>query len=348
MAVTHDDSRRPAPRWMSGIGPLGGGLRGYRREGFGGDLRGGLSAAVVMIPSVIAYAGLANLRPEHGLYAALAGMIGYALFASSPQIIAGPDAALALLMASTVGPLAAGDPARAAALAAATALLGGVLMLLAARLRIGVVADFLSKPVLIGYMTGAALILVSTQLGKVCGIPLVNQAFFPLLGELVGKLGQTHPLTLGLGAGFLALMVATRRWLPALPGALVVLVVALPLSALLDFERRGVRVIGDVPAGLPLPALPAVGLADVQALLPGAIGIALLTFPDGILLARAFASKNRYTIQPTQELRALAVSNLFSGLFRGFSVGASQSRTTVSDAAGGSSQVASLVAVATL
>jgi sulfate permease, SulP family len=329
--------------------PFVGLFRTYRREWIGGDLRGGISACLVTIPSVIAYAGLANLRPEHGLYAALIAMLVYALLASSRQVIAGPDAAITLLVASAVGPLAGGDPARAAALSAATALLGGVLMLLAAGLHVGIVADFLSKPVLIGYMTGASLILVSTQLGKLFGIKLEQQEnFFSLLLELAAKLGQTHVLTLGLGLGFLGLLFAARHWIPKLPGALVIVVVALVISVVFDLERYGVRVIGHVSRGLPVPRLPLVTMADLRALLPGTLGIALLTFPDGILLARAFAAKNRYDIRPTQELRALAVSNLAAGLFQGFSVGASQSRTTVNDDAGGRSQMASLVSVASL
>src|SRR5262249_1525146 len=162
--------------------------------------------SLVMIPSVIAYAELADLAPEYGLYAALTAMLGYALFASSRHVIAGPDAALTLLLASAVGPLAGGDPARTAALSAAAALLGGGLMLLAALLRVGAVADFLSKPVLIGYLTGAALILVSTQLGKIFGIKLEEQSFFPSLSELASKLGQTHRLTFVLALAFLALL----------------------------------------------------------------------------------------------------------------------------------------------
>src|SRR5262245_9755642 len=350
MTAENENEAWVAPRATSKLAqlPLVGLLRTYRREWIGGDLRGGISASLVMIPSVIAYAELADLRPEYGLYAALMAMLGYALLASSRQVIAGPDAAITLLVASAVGPLAGGDPARTAAFAAATALLGGGLMLLAAGLRVGMVADFLSKPVLIGYMTGASLILVSTQLGKLFGIKLEQQNFFPLLLELAAKLGQTHVLTLCLGLGFLGLLLTAHHWLPKMPGALVIVVVALVTSAVFDLERHGVKVIGHVPRGLPLPRLPSVTMADLRELLPGALGIALLTFPDGILLARAFAVKNRYDIRPTQELRALAVSNLAAGLFQGFSVGASQSRTTVNDAAGGRTQMASLVAVASL
>lgn len=312
------------------------------------DVMGGISAAIVMIPSVVAYAELAGLPPAHGLYAALAGMLGYAAFASSRQVIAGPDAAITLLVASAVGPLAGGDPARTAVLCAATALMGGTIMLFASRLHLGMIADFLSKPVLVGYMTGAALILVATQLEKLFGVTLREHDFFPLLAELAGKLSETHRLTFALGIGCLAVLVILHRVVPRLPGALVVFVLAIAVSALFGLDALGVRVVGDVPSGLPHPVLPLISRADLRDLFPGAIGIALLTFPDGILLARAFANKNGYDVQPEHELRALAAANLAAGLFQGFPVGASQSRTMVNDAAGGRTQLASLVATAAL
>ncbi len=332
------------PGWL----PILSVLRGYRPEWLRADLLAGISVCVVMIPSVIAYAELADLPPVHGLYAALAAMVGYAIFASSRHVITGPDAAITLLMASAIGPLAGGDPARLVSLTALTALLGGGLMLLAAYLRVGVVADFLSKPVLVGYLTGAALILISTQLGKLFGLSLQGDDFFPVLAELAKRIRETHALTLSLGVGFIALLAVLRRFVPKAPGPLVILVAALALSWIFDLEARGVRVIGSVDGGLPLPRWPGLSLLDAGLLLPAAAGIVLLTFPEGVLLARAFAAKNRYDVRPNQELTALAASNLLAGLFQGFCVGASQSRTTVNDAAGGKTQVVSLVAAGAL
>jgi SulP family sulfate permease len=319
-----------------------------RGESLRGDALGGISACIVMIPSVVAYADLAGLPPAHGLYAALAGMLGYAAFASSRQVIAGPDAAIALLVASAVGPLAGGDPARTATLCAATALIGGTIMLVAARLRLAMIADFLSKPVLVGYMTGAALILVSTQLEKLFGVQLHEHDFFPLLAELAGKLSETHRLTFALGIGCLVILGVLHGLAPRLPGALVVFALAIAASAAFGLDALGVSVVGDVPSGLPHPVFPAISRADLADLIPGAVGIALLTFPEGILLARAFANKKGDDVQPEHELRALAAANLAAGLFQGFPVGASQSRTTVNDAAGGRTQLASLVAAAAL
>src|SRR5262245_3912173 len=333
--------------WTSAL-PVIGQLRGYRRDWLRGDLYGGVSACVVMIPSVIAYADLAGLSPASGLYAALSGVVGYALFASSKQVIAGPDAALTLLVASAVGPLSGGDPQRAATLAAAMAVLGGAFMLIAALLRVGAIADFLSKPILVGYMGGAALILVSTQLGKLFGLTIERRDFFPVLAELWGRLGRTHLPTLGLGIALLGLLAAMRRFAPRIPGALLVSAVAVAASAAFDLQAHGVRVVGDVPSGLPRFSLPDVSRADLLGLFPAAFGIALLTFPDGFLLARALAARHGYDVDPRQELRALAASNLAAGLFQGFSVGASQSRTTVNETSGGRTQAASLVAAGAL
>src|SRR5882724_3860868 len=205
-------------------------FRNYRSAWLLSDVLAGISVCVVMIPSVIAYAGLMGLPPQHGLYAALVPLVIYAFFGSSRQVIVGPDIALALLTASAIGPLAGGDSARAASLAAAIALLSGLLLLLGARAKIGAVADFLSKPVLVGYMTGAALILMASQLNKLFGIPLQKSDFFPRLAELAGKISQTHLPTLTLGLILLLLLLVLRRIPHKMPGALIVCIVAWAIS----------------------------------------------------------------------------------------------------------------------
>jgi sulfate permease, SulP family len=323
-------------------------LRNYQRQWLTRDLLAGITVCVVMIPSVMAYAELAGLEPVHGLYAALLGMVAYALFASSRHVITGPDAAMALLVGSVVGPLAGGDPSRAAVLAAMTALLCGGLLLLAASLRAGVVADFLSKPVLVGYLAGAALILISTQLGKLFGIRTTEHDFFPLVVEIIRRLGETHMQTFILGAGLIVMLEVLRYFVPRFPGTLVAFVLSLLVSGIFDLAGHGVKVIGDMPRGLPAFHVPIVSMEDIRQIFPAAFGIVMLIISDGILLSRAFASKNRYQINSNQELVAHAAANLASGLFQGFSVGASQSRTTVNDASGGKTQLVSLVAAGTL
>jgi SulP family sulfate permease len=331
-------------RWLPGLALF----RDYRREWLRADLLAGVSVCVVMIPSVIAYAGLMGLSPQYGLYAALVPLLVYPFFGSSRQMIVGPDIAISLLIASAVAPLAANDPAHAASLAATVAVLSGLLLLLGARARIGAIAEFLSKPVLVGYMTGAALILIASQLDKLFNIRLEHTDFFPRLAELVGKLHQTHGPTLLFGLSVLAVIVVLRRVAPQIPPALVVVAAAIAASVALRLEGRGVTVVGTFPSGLPGFALPATDWRDIHTLLPAAIGIALLTYTEGILLARAFAAKNGYEVNPNQELTALGLADVFTGLFQGFSVTGSQARTTINDSAGGKTQMASLFAAATL
>jgi SulP family sulfate permease len=320
----------------------------YRKEWFTGDLVAGISVCIIMIPSVIAYAGLMGLEPQHGLYAAFVPLLIYPLFASSRQVIVGPDIAISLLIASTIGPLAGGDAVKAASLAALLALLSGVLLLLAAWAKLGAVADFLSKPVLVGYMSGAALILMASQLNKLFGIDLKNADFFPRLLELGTKLKTTHGLTLAIGMACLVVLNLLRRFAPKLPGALVVCVGAIIASAAFRLDEHGVSVVGSFPRGLPGFAVPMVSWQEMQSLATAAIGIALLTYTEGILLARAFAARNGYEVSPNQELIGLGVADAAAGLFQGFSITGSQARTTVNDATGGKTQLSSIIAALTL
>lgn len=323
-------------------------LRHYEKAWLRQDLFAGLSVGVVLIPAVIAYAGLMGIPPQHGLYAALVPLLIYPLLGTSRQMIVGPDIAISLLVASAIEPLAGGNPTRAAELSAALALMTGGLLIIGARFRIGAVADFLSKPVLVGYMTGAALILVASQLDKIFGLKLHSQDFFPRLGQLGAQLGQTHLPTLLFACLLFAVLLGLHWWFPKMPKAVVVFVVALPASILFDLEKKGLAVVGQFPHGLPLPAMPIHSWREVHSLLPAAMGIALLTYTEGILLARAFAARHGYEVQANRELDALGYSDVLTGLFQGFAVTGSQSRTVLNDNAGARSQVASVVAAVTL
>jgi len=319
-------------------------LRKYQKNWFRNDFVAGLTACVVMIPSVIAYAELVHLPPITGLYAALAAAIGYALFASSRQVIAGPDAAIGLLVGSAILPLSAADPARLAVLAAELGLLSGAVLLLSARLKLGVIADLLSRPVLVGYLNGASLILISTQLGKLFAIKTQGEEFFPLLSTLIRQLPLTHWPTLVFGLLLMILIATLGRWLPRVPGALACAAVALLASYFFDLSHYGIALVGAVPSGIPRFEVPVVLWSDIAMLAPAAVAIAFLAFSDGILLAQAFAEKNGYEVNPNQELAALGSANILAALWQGFPVSASQSRTSIVDAAGGRTQVAQLVA----
>ncbi len=321
-------------------------FRDYRRQWLAGDLAAGVSGCLIMIPSVIAYARLTGLPPESGLFAALIPLLVYPFITTSPQVIVGPDIAICLLMANAIAPLAGGDPNHAAALAAILSMASGVLLLLGSRLKLGRVADFLSKPVLVGYMTGAALILVVSQLRSLLGISLANNDFFPRLLEAVRRCRETHLPTLFFGLGLLALILGLRRFAPKVPGTITACVVATAISAAFHLEQQGIAVVGHFNGGLPGFVLPAVHWREIHGLLPAAIGIAFLTYTEGILLARAFAAKNDYDVAPNHELTALGAANVCNGFFQGFPVTGSQSRTTVNDDSGGKTQMTSLVMAA--
>ena len=335
-------------RHIHAVMPLLETLKTYQLSWFGNDLVAGLTACVVMIPSVIAYAELVHLPPITGLYAALAAAIGYAVFASSRYVIAGPDAAIGLLVGSAILPLAAADPARMALLAAELGLLSGVVLLLAARLKLGVIADLLSRPVLVGYLNGASLVLISTQLGKMFAIQSQGEAFFPLLSNLLSQLPLTHGPTLLFGIFLMGLLVALGRWLPRMPGALLCSGIAILGSYLFDLGNHGIALVGAMPAGIPRLEIPLILWSDIAVLAPAAVAIAFLTFSDGILLAQAFAEKHGDEVNPNQELTALGSANILAALWQGFPVSASQSRSAIVDAAGGRTQVAQLVAAAGL
>ncbi len=308
----------------------------------------GVSVCVVMIPSVIAYARLMGLPPECGLYAALVPLLIYPLFASSRQVIVGPDIAISLLMAAAIAPLANGDAVHAAMLASALALMSGLLLVLGARAGIGAVADFLSKPVLVGYMSGAALILVASQLSGWLGISLKSPDFFPRLAEAAGKWDQANSPTLVLGAVLLLVLVGLRKFAPKIPAAIVVCLIAMAASRLLHLEEHGVAVVGKFPGGLPGFHFPVPDWREIHGLLPAAIGIALLTYTEGILLARAFGAKNGYEVNANRELTGLGLADVGTAMFQGFCITGSQARTTINDAAGGKTQVASFVAAGML
>lgn len=323
-------------------------LATYQLRWLRGDLVAGITACVVMIPSVIAYAELVHMPPITGIYAALAASIGYALFASSRHVIAGPDAAIGLLAGTAILPLAASDPSRIPALAATLAVLSGVILILAARLKVGVIADFLSRPVLIGYLNGASLILAATQLGKLFAVPTDGEHFFPLLWQVITQLPQAHMPTFLFGFAMILTLILLNKHLPRVPSALAVSAIGILAAQFMGLEAMGIKLVGEVPSGIPALAMPSFHFSDISALAPAAVAIAFLAFSDGILLAQTFANKNRYEITPNAELNALGVANLGAGLLQGFPVSASQSRTSIVDSTGGKTQVAQLIAAAGL
>jgi SulP family sulfate permease len=331
-------------RWLPGVAQL----LEYPRGAWRGDLVAGVSVCVVMIPSVLAYAELAGLRPQSGLYAALGAMIVFALFTSTRRIIVGPDTTIALLAGSIVIPMAAGDPARAADLAALLALMTGALLIVAGRIGLGDIADLLSTPVLVGYAAGAALLLVGTQLPVLLGVKVTRDPFFLRVFDVALAIPDGNASTASLGMGLIALILLLGRVTPRAPAALVACIVAIAASQALDLPARGVVHLAPISSTLPTPGLPAITWRDVQALAPGAIALALLVFAEGILIARTLADKRREAVDPDRELTALGASNVAAGLVSGFTVGSSTSRSLTADASGAQTQLSQWIAAAVL
>jgi len=331
-------------RWLPGLAQV---VRADARSR-GADVLAGASVAIVMIPSVLAYAELVGLAPVAGLYAAIGSMAVYAVLTQSRRVVVGPDTTVALLAAAVIAPLAAGDPARTAALAAALAVLTGVVLVAAARLGLGQVADVLARPVLVGYANGAALVLIASQLSPLIGVPLPRTAFVAKLVDAAAALPHAHGPTLLLGVALIALLLAIRKWLPRAPGALIACLVAVAASLALGLRERGLVTLNGIRAGLPAPALPDVAFADVGALVAGSLALAFLVFAEGVLLARTLAERHGESVDPAVELRALGAANVAAGLTAGFNVGASGSRSITADVTGGRTQGTQLVAFALL
>src|SRR5262245_60559586 len=229
-------------RWVPGLQLL----YRYDRANLQQDLMAGLVVVLVLIPSAIAYADLAKCPPVAGLYAALGGMVVFALLTSSRHVVTGPDAAVALLVGAAVGPLSNGDTGQALALASWLSLLTGVLLWLAAYFRLGAAADFLAAPVMLGFLNGAAVVIIGSQIGKLCGIKLVEENTLWRLWEWLNRLGETHGLTLTIGLVCIAVLTYFRLKVPKIPGTVVVFVLALLAGQLINFDARGVSVIGEV------------------------------------------------------------------------------------------------------
>ncbi|MFF8537842.1 SulP family inorganic anion transporter [Streptomyces sp. NPDC015532] len=318
-------------------------LRHYRRSRLRGDLLAGVTVAAYLVPQVMAYASVAGLPPVVGLWAILPAIVLYALVGSSRLLSVGPESTTALMTATVVGPLAGGDPQRYAVLASALAVAVGLMCLVAWAARLGFVADLLSRPVLIGYLAGVALIMMVDQLTKLTGVPTDGSGFFPKLASFFGNLDEVHPATVVFSAATLVVLYVATRWRWRVPGPLLVLVAGTAVVAAFGLQDHGLAVIGEIPAGLPRPDLPPLDVLP-QLLLP-AVGVLLVGYTDFILTARAFTTDDDGTgMDANQELLALGAANLGAGTLQGFPVSSSASRTALAQSAGARTQVYGLTA----
>jgi high affinity sulfate transporter 1 len=325
-------------------------LTSFRREWLIKDIVAGTVLTTLLVPQGMAYAELAGLPPITGLYTSILCLLGYAVFGPSRILVLGPDSSLGPMIAATILPLAGagGDPARAIALASMLALMVGAIMVLAAVAKLGFIADLISKPTMIGYMNGLALTILVGQLPKLFGFKVDADGF---LGELAGFItglagGKAVAASAAVGIAGIAVILVLQRWLPKVPAVLVAVVLAIAAASIFSLAGHGVSLVGVLPKGFPPLTIPDVGVADLGPLFAGALGIALVSLADTISTASAFAARTGQEIDGNGEMIGIGAANLAAGLFQGFPVSTSGSRTAVAERSGSKTQLTGVTGAA--
>jgi SulP family sulfate permease len=325
--------------------PILGWIRTYDvRRNLQPDVLAGVTVAAFTVPEGMAYASLAGLDPEIGLYASMVGMIVYAAFGSSREVSVGVTSAISIMIAGTLGGLALSDPDEYLAAAQVTAIVAGAFAVIAGVLRLGFIVNFISSSVLTGFSAGAALFIASSQLSKLFGIEGVQGNFFKRMGNLLRNLDETNGWSLALGLSGIALLLLLGTYMPRLPASLIVVLLSIGLMYVTDLEDRGVAVAGHIPSGLPAPGISDFPSGHLSELIGLSLGCFLLAYIEGIGAARTFAARHREKVNPGQELFATGAINLASGLFRGYPVGGGMSKSAVNDAAGSKTPLSSAFA----
>lgn len=338
---------RKAPTWLSFVPPARW-LAQYRAAWLPADAVAGVTLAAYAIPVSLAYAGLAGLPPQAGVYGYLLGGLGYALLGSSRQLAIGPTSAISLMIAATVGEMAAGDAVHYAHIASLTGFTVALLCLIAWLLRLSGLVTLISDSILVGFKAGAALTIAMTQLPSFLGVAGGGHNFFERLVLLVPQLGQTNYVVLIVGVIAIALLVLGERLLPGRPVALAVVALSIVAASMLGLPALGVATTGEIPAGLPALEGPALRLHDVEGIIPLAAGCLLLAYIESVSAARTFAAKHGYTLDPRQELLGLGAANLAAALGQGYPVAGGLSQSAVNDKAGARTPLALVFASMTL
>ncbi len=330
----------PVTRWA----------RNYPRENLRADVPAGLTVAVLLIPQSMAYAALAGMPPEAGLYSSIVALLVYAALGTSNFISVAPVAIDSLLVAAAVGPIADGDVGVYVGVAGLLAVMSGLIQIALGGLRLGALVNLLSVPVITGFTAAAAVTIAASQLKDLLGITTTGSttSFVDIAQATGSALDTIHPMTVLIGAAALVVLVAARRFAPRLPAALLVVAVSTAAVAALHLDRDGVRTLGEVPAGLPTPSLPPLNGTLLGQLAPAALTIAVISYLESISTAKAFAAKRRQRVDSNAELVAVGAANVTAGLFSGFAVAGGFSRGAVNFRAGARTQLAGVVAAATL
>ncbi|HEY7662717.1 MAG TPA: sulfate permease [Xanthobacteraceae bacterium] len=338
---------RKAPTWLSFV-PAARWLAQYRAAWMPADAIAGVTLAAYAIPVALAYAGLAGLPPQAGVYGYLLGGLGYALLGSSRQLAIGPTSAISLMIAGTVGAMAAGDAVHYAHIASLTAFTVALLCLLAWLLRLSGLVTLISDSILVGFKAGAAFTIAMTQLPSLLGVPGGGHNFFERLVLLIPQLGQTNYVVLLVGIIAIVLLVLGERLLPGRPVALAVVALAIIAASLLGLPALGVATTGEIPAGLPRLEGPALQLRDVEGIIALAGGCLLLAYIESVSAGRTFAAKHGYALDPRQELLGIGAANLAAALGQGYPVAGGLSQSAVNDKAGARTPLALVFASVTL
>jgi high affinity sulfate transporter 1 len=324
--------------------------RSYRRQWLARDIIAGIVLTTLLVPQGMAYAELAGLPPITGLYTSVLCLLGYAVFGPSRILVLGPDSSLGPMIAATILPLVAakGDAKRAVALASMLALLVAAIMILAAVAKLGFIADLISKPTMIGYMNGLALTILIGQLPKLFGFKISAES---LIGEFTGFVeglasGEAVAAAVTVGIAGIAVIVVLQRWLPKVPAVLVTVVLAIAAASVFGLAKHGVSLVGVLPKGFPPLTIPRIRLSDLGPLFAGALGIALVSLTDTISTASSFAARTGQEIRGNQEMIGIGAANLAAGLFQGFPVSTSGSRTAVAERSGAKTQLTGVTGAA--
>jgi sulfate permease, SulP family len=345
MVESIEYGRSVRPLWWF---PPAGWLPGYRVAYLPSDLVAGITLAAYAIPVSLAYAGLAGLPPQVGVYGYLLGGVGYALLGSSRQLAIGPTSAISLMIAGTVGAMANGDAERYAQIASLTAFTVAILCLLAWLLRLSALVALISDSILVGFKIGAGLTIAMTQLPSIFGVPSGGHNFFERVWLFVGQLGQIQYLVLLIGIVAIGLLVLGERLLPGRPVALAVVALSIAVATILGLPALGVPVTGHIPPGLPHLAGPALRWSDAEGIFPLAAGCLLLAYIEGVSAARTFAAKHGYALDPRQELLGVGAANLAAAMGHGYPVAGGLSQSAVNDRAGARTPLALIFASITL
>jgi len=316
----------------------------YQRERLGRDLVAGAIVTALVIPQALGYAAIAGVPVQVGLYAVPLALLAYTLLGSSPQVSVGPVSTVSVVSGSIVAVHAGGDPDRAVALTVTLAILSGVVLLVAGLLRTGWIAEFLSKPIVSGFVFGLSVVIIVGEVPTLIGVEGADGPVYLRAWSAITSLPDLHPTTALLGVGSLAVLFLGNALARQVPWGLLLVVGSLVVSGALSFGERGVVVVGDVPAGLPVPALPAITWSDVTLLIVPAMGLALVGLAETLSAGRLFAAQGGYRIDTDQEFVATGAANIASGVFGGLGVAGSLSKTAAVARAGGSSQIVSITA----